>query len=797
MSDSHGHEPIDYVALVGALLDRASTLVPQWLPSGKKVNGRWYVGDFHGAEGKSANVNLTTGQWIDNGGDKASGNDLLSLYAYMHGMSHSTAARELIRDNGWQQVKPVPPKPAAVPWVPLHPVPADAPDYKTQWGHFARGTPNAHWEYRDQAGVLLGVVCRFDKSDGTKDVQPLAYCTGPRGQRMWRYKAFAAPRPLYGLWRLPGAPPAAEELKGRLPLVVVVEGEKKADRLFEALGSQTPVLGWPGGCKVAHLADWSVLQGFRVLCWPDADSQRDKAGELLAAEKQPGLQAMRAIEATLAQQGTPVRIVDVGPPGTRPEGWDAADAVAEGWDKARLLAFMGQLLPAASPAAAKPSATDVHQERAAREPEVPPWQDDYVFLRGQPRECVPNVMLVLARHAAWQGVLGFDEFAQRVVKRCPAPYDDAAPSQLASDEWSDVDDTRTAAWIARHEGWVPSSAMVAEAANVVARANTFHPVLDWLGGLKHDKTERIDHWMVDHLGVQDTPYARLVSRYFLIGMCMRVIEPGCKFDTCLVLEGPQGRRKSTVLKILGGPWFSDIELDLQNKDAMSNIRGKWLHEFGEMGSLARAESNRQKSFLSRQIDEFRPVYGRREIRCKRQSAFGGSTNEWQWNKDATGGRRFWPVEVGSEINTDGLAAARDQLFAEAYACALAHVADRSTNRYWPTSEEQTDLFDLEQLAREAPDAYLDLLAAWMNSTEMQLKDTFTLADACMSGLKLDTKSLSKDVQTRVGISLRKLGCERVERRTAIPRFVYKRPPRNAASSQPGAAADPAWEEVPF
>lgn len=819
------------MALAAALLDRAQALVEQWLPNGYRQGHYWYIGDFNGNSGKSANVNLRTGKWGDNGDKSDTGGDLISLYARIHRLSQIEAARELMVNNGWMAA-PVaaPPKKKAEPqWMPIQPVPDDAPDYKTEWGHYARGVPKMHWEYRDQAGRLLGVTARFEKSDGSKDVQPLTFCQGSHGRRQWRYKAFQTPRPLYGLWRLPAdVDPAAKP-----QLVVVVEGEKKADRLFEALGSILPVLGWPGGCKVAHLADWSPLKAFNVLCWPDADAQRDKkTGVLYPLELQPGMQAMRRIESILLQQGTPVRVVDIGPPGERPDGWDAADAVAEGWTFKQLMEFMSRLLP---PAGADAAAADGPGERTppAAAPDVGPdggaeaqrsgarlyvlpgastpttaargdgeggaarnWRGDFVRTRGEPRECVPNVMLVLTHHPRWQGVLGFDEFAQRVVKRRPAPFETDAPG---SDEWSDVDDTRTAAWIARHEGWVPGSGMVAEAANVVARQNAFHPVLEWLGGLQHDGTPRIDHWMVDHLGVPDTPYVRLVSRYFLIGMCMRVLEPGCKFDTCLVLEGPQGRRKSTALRILGGPWFSDIELDLQNKDAMSNIRGKWLHEFGEMGSLARAESNRQKSFLSRQVDEFRPVYGRREIRCLRQSAFGGTTNEWQWNKDPTGGRRFWPVEVGAELNIDGLAAVRDQLFAEAYACARAHIADRSSNRYWPTDDEQRELFDPEQLAREAPDAYLDLLASWVvsDSCDSVGRGFFTLAQACMEGLKLDAKALTKDVQTRVGIALRKLGCERVERRNAIPRFVYKRPQRNAASSQASATGTDGGGEVPF
>jgi predicted P-loop ATPase len=273
-------------------------------------------------------------------------------------------------------------------------------------------------------------------------------------------------------------------------------------------------------------------------------------------------------------------------------------------------------------------------------------------------------------------------------------------------------------------------------------------------------------------------------------MCQRVIHPGVKFDYCLVLEGAQGRGKSTVLRILGGEWFSDIELDLSNKDSMSNIRGKWLHEFGEMGSIARAEASRQKSFLSRQVDEFRPSYGRREIRCPRQLAFAGTTNEWQWNKDATGGRRFWPVAVGDQINTAGVAAIRDQLFAEAMHCALAG------ERYWPDAEEQRTLFDDEQLAREAPEAFCELLAAWLADERQDIGDTFTLADAVVKGLHIEARAITRDIQTRVGIALAKLNCERVEKRTGPSRFVYRRPTRKVASSQP-EGSDAQAVEVPF
>lgn len=797
---------IDFRGIAQALLAQAEHLVAQWLPGGRRRGHEWTCGDLSGAEGTSCSVNLNSGAWADfASGEK--GGDLLGLYAAKHGLSMAKAARELQAQLGLGSVAAPPLSPAApavparVPagnvaqWLPLHPVPDDAPAYKSQWAHYARGIPKLHWEYRDREGRLLGVVCRFEASDGTKDVQPLSYCQSSQGRREWRFRAFVEPRPLYGLDRL-----AAGTVDGVVPLAVMVEGEKCADALQQLLGAAVPVLSWPGGANAVGKVDFAALGGLvqRVLCWADADAKLDKGtGQRLALEQQPGMRAMRRVEQALSAIDVRVRHVDIGAPGTRPDGWDCADAIAEGWTLEDVRGFMRQLLPASTAPGDAPAPAGDGGGKGASPPggagagraDMPDWRKRLIWRNEwQLQACVPNVVEVMAHHEAWAGVIGFDEFAQRVVKRRPAPYDVSGVT-LPSDDWSDVDDTRAAMWIAQHERFVPMSAAVAEAVNVVARIHAFHPVRDWLETLRWDGVQRLDHWMVDKLCVADTPYVRKVSRYFLIGMVMRVLVPGVKFDYCLVLEGPQGLRKSTALRILGGEWFSDIELDLANKDSMSNIRGKWLHEFGEMGSLARTESTRQKSFLSRQVDEFRPSYGRREIRCPRQLAFSGTTNEWAWNKDATGGRRFWPVQVQDRIDSEGLAAIRDQLFAEAYACATAG------ERYWPDSTEQRELFDDEQLAREAPEAYVEILAAWMNDSSWQ-GETFTLAVAIMSGLKIEAKSITRDVQTRVGIALAKLGCERVERRNGPSRFVYKRPHRNVASSQTRGSAE-IYEEVPF
>jgi predicted P-loop ATPase len=141
------------------------------------------------------------------------------------------------------------------------------------------------------------------------------------------------------------------------------------------------------------------------------------------------------------------------------------------------------------------------------------WRDGLVFARGALRECVPNVIAVLRHHPDWQGVIAFDEFSQKVVKRQAAPYDDAKRFKVG-DEWTDVDDTRVQVWLSKHEGFAPSSRLVAESVEVVARHSAFHPVLEYLQAIKWDGIKRIDHWMSDHLNVEDTEYTRLVSRWF-------------------------------------------------------------------------------------------------------------------------------------------------------------------------------------------------------------------------------------------------------------------------------------------
>lgn len=397
-----------------------------------------------------------------------------------------------------------------------------------------------------------------------------------------------------------------------------------------------------------------------------------------------------------------------------------------------------------------------------------------VFTReGEFTACVSNVYQILVTDRRWSGVVAYDEFALQVVKRKPPPFEFGAVG-----EWDATDDTRTAMWLTREYHFAPSSAIVAEAIEALGRAQAFHPVRDWLDDQRWDKVKRVDRWLIDFLGVPDTPYIRRVARWWLMGAVARVLKPGCKFDYCLVLCGPQGKGKSTALSILGGTWFGDTDIDLGHKDGMSALRGKWIYEIAELGALARSEERRQKSFLSRQIDEYRPVYGRREIKALRQLVFSGTTNEHEWQKDPTGGRRFWPVECSGTLDLDGLRSVRDQLFAEAYEYVRTHM------RYWPTVDEQRALFDPEQIRVEQQDSLVDMLHDWVFA---RVSD-FSMAEAATDCLKMDAAKLTPHIQTRIGVALRKLGCLKVEKRNGMTRFWYRPPAQEGMASSTNRAS---------
>jgi predicted P-loop ATPase len=281
-----------------------------------------------------------------------------------------------------------------------------------------------------------------------------------------------------------------------------------------------------------------------------------------------------------------------------------------------------------------------------------------------------NVATIFQHHEQWAGVIALDTFSSRIVTTRPAPWHPLdAPVEVKPGAWGDSDTARAVHWFARTSiaGLKPISVttkIVDTAVLVAAEANAVHPVRRYLRGLVWDGTPRADSLAHRYLGGDDTPYARAVGSCFLIGAVARVMQPGCKVDTCPIIEGPQGARKSTALGTLGGEWFTDSKIPIGEKDAYQMLRGVWIAELGELAALSKSDVETTKAFMSSRVDRYRPSYGRHEVEVPRQTVFIGSTNATTYLHDATGARRFPPLRTGT-IDLDALKRDRDQLWAEA------------------------------------------------------------------------------------------------------------------------------------
>ena len=222
------------------------------------------------------------------------------------------------------------------------------------------------------------------------------------------------------------------------------------------------------------------------------------------------------------------------------------------------------------------------------------------------------------------------------------------PWKHPSKFWRDADDAQLISYVDENYGTF-SQRNYDIAVAKVTDDRSYHPIREFLQALPEwDKVERVDTLLIDYLGAADNKYVRAVTRKTLCAAACRVLNPGCKFDTMLVLNGSQGIGKSTLIAKLGGEWFSDsLSLnDTKDKTAAEKLQGYWILEIGELAGLRKAEVETLRSFLSRQTDIYRASFGKRTTPHPRQCVFFGTTNaESGYLRDTTGNRRFWPVKT--------------------------------------------------------------------------------------------------------------------------------------------------------
>jgi predicted P-loop ATPase len=386
-------------------------------------------------------------------------------------------------------------------------------------------------------------------------------------------------------------------------------------------------------------------------------------------------------------------------------------------------------------------------DRARRE--KPEWQQDLIRSEsGKPVANLANALLALREDVAFKDMFALDEMlcAPVLLRSLDGDATDFKPRVL-----TDVDIGLLQERLQQIALLRLSKDIAHQAVEIVAYQRRFHPVRDYLNGLAWDSTSRLRTWLTNYIGVERSPYIEKIGTMFLISMVARIFEPGCKTDHMLVIEGPQGELKSTACQVLGAEWFSDHLPDVTaGKDVSQHLRGKWLLEVSELHAMSRAEAALLKGFISRRVERYRPSYGRREVIEPRQCVFLGTTNKDTYLRDETGGRRFWPLKVGT-INIDALIADRDQLFAEAVRLY------RDGVRWWPDKSFERDHIMPEQAARYEGDAWEDTIADYLK----QKTDKVTVGEIARSALFIETPRIGTADQRRIVAVLELLGWRRL------------------------------------
>lgn len=529
------------------------------------------------------------------------------------------------------------------------------------------------------------------------------------------------------IWNLKSVTPVVYRLpallQSRGELIFIVEGEKDADRLAE--------IGLTATCNPGGAGKWredyaQYFRGKEVIILPDNDPAGHKHGKAIAASLQ-----------RIARQ---VKIVHL--PGLASKG-DVSDWIAVGGDRTELLRICG---------------------------ETPAWSggignwyaEAQTGARGQVLCNHANAMLALRHDLAWQGIFGYDEMRNQIMLHRPVPRagQPPAPPLPQPEPWSDESDAQAQEYL--QLVGLPSIGKEVVATAVQQRAGElrYHPLRGHLNGLQWDQIPRIrggltpegdflEPFLATYFGAENNTYTRTVGIMVLVSLVARVMQPGCKVDHVLILEGAQGTGKSTSLRILAGEaYFSDYLPEIGSKDAMDHLRGKWIVEIAELDAMSRAEDTALKAFVTRQVDRFRPAYGRHEIEYPRQCVFVGTTNKSNYLKDETGGRRFWPVACGS-IDLTALKHDRDQILAEAMQL------HRDGQPWHITDPELLRQAEDEQEARFDADVWEDTIAGFLSN-----KGRVTVSEVMRDLLGIQTACQDRAGQNRVVKILLRLGWRR-------------------------------------
>lgn len=685
---------MDFKAIAEELLPQSLTLLKQWFPAGK-LNGREYkIGNLQGEPGKSLSVNIDTGLWADFSTNHA-GNDLISLYAAIHGIKQIEAAKRL---GGVQEVVI---DDEYVTGQFCHPLP-----------RHPLGKPVAVYEYRNYEGEIYGYVGRFEPINAKKEFFPLSCWKKPNGSLVWKWQK----------WKIDSLPYQAELIKKHPEAkIMIVAGEgKKLTNAQKLLGDGWIVLAWCNGDGAVGKTDWSALKGRNVWIWPDADESCAKAAE------------------TLKKILPQLSIIEL--PEGLDKGWDLGNAP----DDFDINIFINEIpkKEVKRISAKKPELPFVTSESSKSIVKVNGHKYPGVVMTS-----VHNILLLVENDTSINDCLIYNIFADDVFFVKPPPWE--KPEDFKIHPLRDDEIINFRAWV-ETRGLKCSRNDAFDILISIARRCIINPPLEYFDKLIWDKKPRLDNWLPYYLGAESQPieYLNLVGSKWMIGVVARIYDPGCKFDTVLILEGDQYLGKSRALETLATVekerYFTDETIDFKSKDSLIILQGKLIVEMPELAAFRKSDTETIKGFITRRVDEYRPPYGRKTVLRPRMFTIAGSVNpNAGYLTDPTGNRRYWPVACGKKIDLDALERDKEQLWAEAV-----H-RYKSGERIW-LLENEYELAKIEQSERVIEDVITDKIINIANQlirNNIFEKDFFL--HELIDKLELPVDRLSIALKTRV------------------------------------------------
>lgn len=314
-------------------------------------------------------------------------------------------------------------------------------------------------------------------------------------------------------------------------------------------------------------------------------------------------------------------------------------------------------------------------------------------------------------------------------------------------EWADEDDLQLCMFMQKQLNMAQlKDEMVRKARIAHSMENVRNEPREWMETLQWDGTKRVESFFAEYMGCVDGEYTQAVSKNFWVSMVARIMMPGCKVDNMVILEGPQGAGKSKALKAIGGKWYVECNEPLHSKDFLLVTHGNLIVEIGELDSFNKAETNTIKKVVSTAVDRFRAPYARGARDYPRQCIFVGTTNDDDYLKDATGGRRFWPIACG-DLKYDLIVEHREQLFAEA---AILYNAGAN---WW----EVPEMSNIIQASRTEEDPWTDKIEEYLEKQRALNRDYVTVVDILEKCLEFDTDKMDRRHSLRVGKVLKILG----------------------------------------